>query len=133
MVEFLDISTLQSVLVLALGHAATDLDRRRILQKHFDAGHLGHFLAQLLNHSVGIQRSLLPRLQPHHQPPGIPHGSEPGGTRCRHESLDLRFLTDHIGNGLLVVDHGLERDALRCFGRTRDLAGILTRAQNPWE
>lgn len=118
-------STLQGVLVLALGHATTDLDRWRILQKDLDTGNLGHLLTQFLDHAVGIQRPLLARLQSDHQPPRIAHGGKPGRPGRRHERLHLRFPPDHLGNSRLMLDHGLEGDALGCFGRSGDLAGVL--------
>src|SRR5439155_620747 len=68
-----DVGALQRELVLALGEAAPDPHRRRVLQEHTDPRHRSELGPELADHLVGGEAALRARLETDEQPALVPH------------------------------------------------------------
>ncbi|MNX88083.1 hypothetical protein D3C86_1200410 [compost metagenome] len=121
------VSPLEGHLVLALARHAADSDARRILQINADARHLSELGSQRVDHLVGAQRSLAPRLEVDEEHAVVALGAEGARAGARDDALDVGVGLDDLGDLLLVPHHLGEGDAGRCLGDAHQAARVLGR------
>src|ERR1700730_15222225 len=124
MAEICDVVSLQSVLVLGAGEAATDVDVLHRLQIQGRPGNFREFAAKTSNHLVGADLAFFQRLELHEHSGGICAITTSGERRY---SIDRRVRLDDLGESDHFRRDGGEGDVLVPLNEPVDAAGILLR------
>ena len=65
--------------------------------------------------------------QSHENEPAVSTDRHTAGSGRRHGGIDVRIISEYIGDGFLMSDHRVERDSLGGLRKGEYLAGILGR------
>src|SRR5205085_2975244 len=117
---------LNSHLVSAAAETATDIQARRILENHTQAGLARKLRAQSLDHVIGTD-PLIQGLQSDKDRAAVAATIATAGADGRCVRLHVWILLNDVGNHVRMFNHVIERNALRAFRATQQQPGVAAR------